>query len=393
MDRREFCQLVTAMGGSAAIASLLQACKLAAEPTPTAEPISILPLEPTHQPTPPEPTLVPTSTPSASEQIEIPDQPDSKAEPSPTTFVEPTLEPTMAAVSLVKTTDRATGVQRALSLLGINAFTGRQVLLKPNFNSADPAPGSTHPDTLRALLMALQEMGAGAITVGDRSGMGNTRNVMEQLGLFELANSLGVDVAVFDELTAEEWTIVKPRDSHWSVGFPVPNLLLKADCIVQTCNLKTHQYGGHFTLSLKNSVGFVARTVGDGGHNYMSELHDSSYQRHMIAEINSVYRPDLVVMDGVEAFVDGGPAKGTVAQSEVILASRDRIAIDATGVAILRMFGTTPEVSEGPIFGQAQIARAVELGLGIETPSQINFITEDAASEAYANSIRAILTG
>ena len=64
----------------------------------------------------------------------------------------------------------------------------------------------------------------------------------------------------------------------------------------------------------------------------MSELHNSPYQRHMIAEINSVYQPDLVLLDGVQAFVAGGPAKGTMVQSEVILASRDRIAIDAAGV-------------------------------------------------------------
>lgn len=30
----------------------------------------------------------------------------------------------------------------------------------------------------------------------------------------------------------------------------------------------------------------------------------------MIAEINVPFSPDLVVMDGIDAFVDGGPATG-----------------------------------------------------------------------------------
>jgi uncharacterized protein (DUF362 family) len=127
------------------------------------------------------------------------------------------------------------------------------------------------------------------------------------------------------------------------------------------------------------------------GYAYMKELHASSHQRQMIAEINAQYSPDLVVLDGVEAFVDGGPAQGTRVDAEVMLAGDDRVAIDAVGVAILRLLGTTPEVSEGPIFGQEQIARAVELGLGAQSPSQIELITDDSASEAFAVEVRGIL--
>ena len=47
-----------------------------------------------------------------------------------------------------------------------------------------------------------------------------------------------------------------------------------------------------------------------------------------------------------------------------MIASTDRIALDAVGVATLRIYGTTGEVENGSIFEQEQIARAVELGLG-----------------------------
>ncbi|MEW6002372.1 MAG: hypothetical protein AB1638_06980 [Nitrospirota bacterium] len=47
-------------------------------------------------------------------------------------------------VSLVRTDDRASGIVRAIKLLGINPVKGKDILLKPNFNTADPFPGSTH---------------------------------------------------------------------------------------------------------------------------------------------------------------------------------------------------------------------------------------------------------
>jgi len=97
------------------------------------------------------------------------------------------------------------------------------------------------------------------------------------------------------------------------------------------------------------------------------------------------------VLDGVEAFVNGGPMRGTRADAGVILAGSDRVAIDAAGVAILRLLGTTPEVSRGPVFGQEQLARAVELGLGIQSPAQIQFVTDDTESEDFARRVEDIL--
>jgi uncharacterized protein (DUF362 family) len=294
-------------------------------------------------------------------------------------------------VALVKTADRAGGTRKVMALLGINPARGNTVLLKPNFNSADPAPGSTHPDVLRALVTELQNMGAKSITVGDRSGMGNTQRVMEQLGVFAMGKEIGFTPLMFDALGQKDWVVIQNKDQHWSRGFALPRPALDAGCVVQACALKTHRFGGHFTLSLKNSVGLAAKTTPGSSYNYMTELHASKWQRHMIAEINAAYTPALIVMDGVEAFTTGGPDRGKLVKSEVMLASTDRIAIDAVGVAILRLFGTTPEVSKGNIFEQAQIARAVELGLGVTSAAQIEIVTGDAASATYAQKLQPLL--
>jgi uncharacterized protein (DUF362 family) len=299
--------------------------------------------------------------------------------------------PSMVQVALVRTMDRAKGTRRALALLGVQPPADTPTFLKPNFNSADPTPGSTHLDVLRALVEWLREGGIDAITVADRSGMGDTRRVMEQKGVFALGQELGFKVQVLDELPAESWELVQLPSAHWRNGFPIARLAREAPYIVQTCCLKTHRYGGHFTLSLKNSVGLVAKFIPGQSYNYMNELHSSPYQRLMIAEINAAYVPNVIVLDGVEAFVKGGPDRGELVRPGVILASTDRIAIDAVGVALLRHFGTTSEVSRGPIFEQEQIARAVELGLGVAKPEQIELISDDAEGRAFAAQIRELL--
>lgn len=297
----------------------------------------------------------------------------------------------MTQVAFVKTQDRVTGVNKALDLLGINSIKGKNLFLKPNFNSANTPPGSTHNDTLSALVRRLQAMGAERLTVGDRSGMGDTRTVMQQKDIFRMADELGFETLVFDELTDDGWELSQIADSHWQNGFAVARPILEADGVVQTCCLKTHRYGGHFTLSLKNSVGLVAKQVPGESYDYMRELHSSPYQRHLIAEINTAYQPDLIVLDGLEAFVEGGPDQGKKVDAQIILAGTDRVAIDAVGVALLRYFGTTPAVSQGAIFQQEQIVRAVELGLGVAGPEQIELVTDDPESAAYAQEIQQIL--
>lgn len=297
-------------------------------------------------------------------------------------------EKLLATVSLVRTSDRLKGVPQAIALLKSNPVQGKAVILKPNFNTSDPTPGSTHNDTLRALVATLKQMGAKSITLAERCGpMEPTQRVLKDKGAFELAKELGFDIVNLEELDANGWVHVHPKDSHWKDGFLFPRIYAEAEAIVQTCCLKAHAFGGHFTLSMKNSVGMVAGK----GYPYMQELHTSPHMRQMLAEINTAYSPDLVVLDGVDAFTKGGPATGTHVKTNVILAGDDRVAIDAIGVAILRLFGTTPELSQGRIFEQEQIARAVELGLGISSPDQIQLVTDDPESEAFAAQVSDIL--
>jgi len=295
---------------------------------------------------------------------------------------------TTSNVALVKTDNRKSGVKTSLKVLNINPVKGKDVLIKPNFNTADIPPGSTHNDTLAALVEAIWEMGAKSVSLGERS-YPLTQEVMEAKGVVPILEKLNVKVINFDDLEEKDWVLFKPKESHWRDGFRIARPILEAECLVSTCCLKTHQFGGIFTMSLKLHVGVVPTSR--HGYDYMRELHSSPQQRKMIAEINEPFKPALIVLDGIDAFVDGGPATGKRAKGDVFLASDDRVAIDATGVAILKYLGSNASIMKPKIFEQEQIARAVEIGLGASSPSEIDVIPADEKSQEYRDRVVEIL--
>lgn len=295
---------------------------------------------------------------------------------------------TASRVVLVKTDNRKNGVKTSLKALKINPVKGKDVLIKPNFNTADITPGSTHNDTLAALVEEIWEMGAKSISLGERS-YPPTQEVMEKKSILPILNRLNVKVIDFDDLEEKDWVLFKPKKSHWPNGFRIARPILDSECLISTCCLKTHQYGGIFTLSLKLNVGVVPTSR--HGYEYMRELHGSPHQRKMIAEINEPFKPALVILDGIDAFVDGGPMTGKRVRGEVFLASTDRVAMDAVGVAILKFLGSNESIMKPKIFEQEQIARAVELGLGASSTSEIEVIPADEKSRDYRDRVLEIL--
>ena len=108
-------------------------------------------------------------------------------------------------VFVLKTTDRATGVPALLKKFGLDDYSGKQVALKANFNSADPFPASTHIDTLRAIVETIKGAGAGEITMAERSGMGDTKQVLEEMGVLALSKELGFKAVVLNDVPKEDW--------------------------------------------------------------------------------------------------------------------------------------------------------------------------------------------
>ena len=272
----------------------------------------------------------------------------------------PYIENGRSIVVLVRAEDRISGIAEALRLLGgigpaIKDLGEGYVLIKPNCNSFDPFPASTHPDTLKLVIELLLRAGLEKeqILIGDMSGPGwlPTEETMRKNGILGVANEFGVAVSFFEN---EEWVWVRPKEAlSWPEGFRIAKKAYDASRIISLPCLKTHQFGGVFTLSLKNSVGLINpadRTI----------LHRNPGCR--IPEINLAYTTDLILLDGLQCFVTGGPAYGQKVDSGVLIAGSDRVAVDAVGVAVLEFHNAEGIIKK--VKNQGQLKRATEICLG-----------------------------
>lgn len=281
---------------------------------------------------------------------------------------------------MIKTDNRVKGIQTLFKAAALPNLQGKKIIIKPNYNSDDPFPATTHIDTLKTVIEYIKANTPEAMVITERSGMGDTESVLENRGVLALAVSEEVGVINLDALSKEAWSRRGTEEGwHWRRGFMVPNVVLEADYIINIPCLKTHRFGGDFTMALKNNVGIVAKW--HGLYNYMWELHASPDQRLMIAEINKELAPQIIIMDGIKGFSTKGPEQGKIIEPGIMMLSTDPVAIDAVGVVILRHYGTTEKVASGPLFEQEQLKRAAELGIGASSVDEIELVAVNKAAE------------
>ncbi|MBI2058559.1 MAG: DUF362 domain-containing protein [Nitrospirae bacterium] len=234
---------------------------------------------------------------------------------------------------------------------------GHRVLLKPAINSSKPYPATTSPDLVSELILLLKDRGIRSIVMADRSGVWrDTLKCMNATGLFEAASKSGADVIA---LEFSPWDpVILPEETHWLSPFKLPRILSEVDFVISLPTLRTHFLAG-FTLALKNSVGLVDMLN-------RTHMHLPVGFQERLAEIALVVRPDLFILDGRKAFVDGGPDKGRLAEGGILVAGTDPVAVDVVGVELLQYLGAGKLTAGGSVWGLPQIARAVELKIGAE---------------------------
>lgn len=230
---------------------------------------------------------------------------------------------------------------------------GEVVLLKPNFNTADPFPASTAPDFLKAVTELVYEYGAKIVMIGDSSTMSlNTHRVMEKLGIFELEKmETPPRIYNFDE---RKWVRKEIPNGRYLKSVAVTEFLEKADKLILLPCLKTHTYA-QLTASLKLSVGFMKPFQ-------RVQLH-LRYLQEKIAELNKIIKTNLIIMDARKCFVNKGPAEGKVQEPGLLLSSTDRVAIDVEGIKIIQSFKDNSLKNINPL-EMPQIKKAIEFGIG-----------------------------
>ena len=278
-------------------------------------------------------------------------------DPKPRT-VNPWCSNGQALVSKVRAgEDIRASVDKSLALLGypkqlINR--GDRVLVKPNFNSPDPYPGSTDLMFLRAVVELLLDAGA-RVTIGESSGgvWRPTRNVFRKLGVFELARHLDVELVAFED-RADDWVRIK-IDGDYLGAVSMPRSAYEADKIVYLPCMKTHSIA-RFSGALKLAVGFM--------HPGERRALHARHLEQKVAEISMCWQPDLIVMDGRKAFVSGGPCRGHQAEPGLMLASGDLVAIDVAAMKVLLSYEGKNKLIADP-WQSPQIVTALKHGLGV----------------------------
>jgi len=265
---------------------------------------------------------------------------------------------------------------RLMGGIGLLALQGKRVLIKPNVVNDRPPPTTTSPQVIAAVIRLVREAGAAEVTVADSSGIIRfpTAENLVATGVRQAAESAGARVLALED---EPWVRVEPAGAtalpHYYVSKPVYD----AEVFLNLPVIKTHKFA-HYSCSLKNLVGITHPRYRPSVTFLSPDWHER------IAELNLAVHPHLTIADGTTLMIAGGPTSGEPAQANVLLLSGDRIALDAVAVAIIRTFGAWPKVTEQGIWEQRQIKRAIELGLGVSGPSQIELIARSVSGSDSA---------
>ncbi len=243
----------------------------------------------------------------------------------------------MVEVSIVKCDSYShcePALRKAIDLLGgIHNFIKPKdkVLLKVNLLlPASPNRAiTTHPKIVEAMIKIVQEA-KGEPWIGDSSGGRSlTEPALRVTGIQKVAEEHGAKIMNFDKTGAYKIEIPKGRIlKEIQIAKPVYD----ADCVVSMPKLKTHALT-LYTGAIKNMFG----TVPGGKKSLIHSVTGSSADKfaEAIMDIFSILPVHLNIMDGIVGMEGIGPNHGKPRKSNVVLASRDSIAMDSVASAIM----------------------------------------------------------
>ncbi len=259
------------------------------------------------------------------------------------------------ATDLVAVRDgsRADMVKKAIEELGgIKNFVkpDQKVVIKPNigWNKGPEFGSNTHPETVGAIVALCKEAGAKDIVVFDHcchdgayEGSG-IKEVVEKMGGRMVT---GADQKLYKEVDIPQGKKLTKAQVHQDV--------LDCDVFI-TCPPLKHHSGSEMTACMKNAMGIVW----DRGAFHKNDLHQC------IADSVYIRKPDLCILDAYMPMVRNGPVgkdKNDLVERKTLMASRDIVAIDAAGAALLNQAGKIRHVQLGE-----------EMGIGCANLSKLN---------------------
>jgi uncharacterized protein (DUF362 family) len=201
---------------------------------------------------------------------------------------------------------------------------GARVVAKLNLNTPEIGKlesANTSPDLAASLCEVLLERTRNVTLVESHSYRYPAELAFENTGIYRVARQLGVSVV---NLSTE-----RCRDVGNTLLGPMPEILLDADVFVTLPVIKTHALT-YFTGAIKNQWGCVPRYDRIALHYALDQL---------LVDLNALLKPRLCIMDGLVGVDGRGPTNGKPRRLDLVLGSRDAVALDATA---MRLVGLDP---------------------------------------------------
>ncbi|HUT13720.1 MAG TPA: DUF362 domain-containing protein [Thermoguttaceae bacterium] len=256
--------------------------------------------------------------------------------------------------------------RRALRAVDLAPVRGKRVLLKPNAGRVAP-PGSgitTHPEVVAAAIDALAEAGAD-VAVGESPILGvRALEAFEQTGIAAVAARRGCPLIDMDRRC---FVTVPVPEGRAIRALRVCPEVLEFDFVVSVPVMKMHMHTG-VTLAVKNMKGCLWRRS-------KVELHmlppiEGSDEKPIdvaIADMASVLRADLAIIDGTVGMEGLGPSAGQPKPLDAVVVSPDPFAADAVAC---RLMGTRAE-------SIAHLRLGAERGYGVIDPDRMTITPEN----------------
>ena len=203
---------------------------------------------------------------------------------------------------------------------------GAKVAIKPNlaWKSTPEQGGNTHPDILRAFILAAEARKVKQITIPE-----NTCHPEKET--FPTSGALdaikGTSAKLYRPKASEYREVEVPKGKICKKA-KVSRDLLDADCLINMPVAK-HHGGATLSLSMKNWMGAIDNATRRAWHR--QGLHQC------IADFSTFLKPNLVVIDATRIMLDHGPqGPGKLAHPHEIILSRVPVAADTYAASLFQ---------------------------------------------------------
>jgi len=229
--------------------------------------------------------------------------------------------------------DPAVATKKALEALGgISRFVkkGQRVVLKPNMSFARTPEFSatTHPLVVGTVAQACMEAGAERVLVLDHT-LQRAELCLERTGIREACKNIsGVHVLALQE--RKFFGEIKIPQGKVLERAEVMKDILEGQVLINIPVAKSHSATG-VSLGLKGLMGMIWDR---------ESFHSQFNINQAIADLATVIKPQLTILDATRALASGGPGgPGEVRKPNLIVAGVDPIAVDSFGVSIVPWYG------------------------------------------------------